>query len=96
MVIVKDTLIIPEGVKKIIHVNRNILNANRKHNKKDPPVTVKTTKDNYYGMEVSINGPSNLIYNNDNPLSCGARLWIETESEIIIKGKNESTIHCSL
>jgi len=28
-----------------------------------------------------------MIYDSDNPLSCGAKLWIETEEEIEIHGE---------
>ena len=33
--------------------------------------------------EVKINGPSKVIYSPDKPLTCGAKVWIETESEVI-------------
>ena len=48
-------------------------------------ITVKTSKSNTYGHEVVIHGPSKVIYSPDKPLSCGARVWIETESEVKIK-----------
>jgi hypothetical protein len=51
----------------------------------DPVLTVKTYKSNDYAHEVEINGPSRIVYSPDNPLSCGARVWIETESEVLIK-----------
>ena len=35
--------------------------------------------------EVEIHGPSRVIYSPDKPLSCGARVWIETKSEVDIK-----------
>jgi hypothetical protein len=47
-------------------------------------ITVKTSKSNDYGHEVEILGPSKIIYSPDKPLSCGARVWIETESEVKI------------
>ena len=35
--------------------------------------------------EVIIDGPSKVIYSPDKPLSCGARVWIETRSEVTLK-----------
>ena len=70
---------------KRIHVNQHRIKANKKHSLNDPVITVKTSKSNTYGHEVVINGPSKVIYSPDKPLSCGARVWIETESEVKIK-----------
>ena len=70
---------------KRIHVNQHRIKANKKHNLNDPVITVKTSKSNTYGHEVVINGPSKVIYSPDKPLSCGARVWIETDSEVQIK-----------
>ena len=57
--------------------------SNMKHGTNDPVITVKTSKSNTYTHEVKINGPSKVIYSPDKPLSCGAKVWIETESEVI-------------
>jgi len=70
---------------KRIHVNQHRIKANKKHNLNDPVITVKTSKSNTYGHEVIIHGPSKVIYSPDKPLSCGARVWIETESEVSLK-----------
>ena len=50
-------------------------------------ITVKEGKTNTYGHEVSILGPSTVVYGgNDKPLlSCGARVVIKTEAEVLIK-----------
>lgn len=76
-------------MKTIIHVNQHIIKSNRaqnKHdraqNKYDPVLTVKTYKSNTYAHEVEIDGPSRVVYSPDKPLSCGAHVWIETESEV--------------
>ena len=42
----------------------------------------KTYKTNTYCHEVEIMGPCKVIYSPDKPLSCGAKVWIETDSEI--------------
>lgn len=71
--------------KTIIHVNQHVIRANAKTGKHDPVLTVKTYKDNRYAHEVAINGPSRVVYSPDKPLPCGARVWIETVSEVNIK-----------
>jgi len=70
-------------MKTKIHVNQHVIRSNKKHGKKEPVLTVKTYKSNTYAHEVQINGPSKVIYSPDKPLSCGARVWIETESEVV-------------
>ena len=70
-------------MKTKIHVNQHVVRSNQKHGKKEPVLTVKTYKSNTYAHEVEINGPSKVIYSPDKPLSCGARVWIETESEVV-------------
>jgi hypothetical protein len=72
-------------VKTIIHVNQHVVKANAKTGATDPVLTVKTYKSNLYGHLVEVLGPSRIIYNPDKPLPCGARVWIETESEVIVK-----------
>ena len=67
-----------------IHVNHHVVRSNKKHGKKEPVLTVKTYKSNTYAHEVEIKGESKLIYSPDKPLSCGARVWIETESEVVV------------
>ena len=47
-------------------------------------LTVKTYKDNRYAHEVRILGESKVVYSPDKPLSCGAKVWIETEAEVEI------------
>ena len=74
-------------MKKRIHVNMHIIRRNHKTGEREPTITVKTSKSNTYANEVEILGPSKVIYSPDNPLSCGARLWIETDSEVMVDGK---------
>tara|TARA_R100000306_G_C4290464_1_gene99800 strand:+ start:299 stop:517 length:219 start_codon:yes stop_codon:yes gene_type:complete len=71
-------------MKKFIHVNQHKIKSNSKHNKNEPVLTVKTYKSNDYGHEVEIDGPCKVVYRPNKPLSCGARLWIETKSEVKI------------
>jgi hypothetical protein len=70
-----------------IHVNQHHIKANNTWNKSLPVFTVKQGKRNYYTEEVLIDGPSKLVYQPDDPLSCGARVWIETEAKVHMIGK---------
>ena len=47
---------------KRIHVNQHRIKSNKKHNKNDPVITVKTSKSNTYGHEVIIHGMAKVIY----------------------------------
>jgi hypothetical protein len=71
-------------MKTIIHVNQHAIRRNIKAEVKEPVLTVKTYKSNVYAHEVDIKGPSRLVYSPDKALSCGARVWLETESEVEI------------
>lgn len=71
-------------MKTIVHVNQHVIKANAKNGESNPVLTVKTYKENRYAHEVAIDGPSRLVYNPESPLSCGARVWIETESQVRI------------
>ena len=70
--------------KTYIHVNQHVIRANKKHGKNDPVITIKSGRNNTYCHEVEILGPSKVIYGgNDKPLlNCGARVVIETESQV--------------
>lgn len=70
-------------MKTIVHVNQAVIKTNIRKDLREPVLTVKQGKNNTYAMEVDILGPCRVIYSPDKPLSCGARVWIETESEVI-------------
>ena len=74
-------------MKKRIHINMHKIRANKKNGTKEPVITVKTSKTNTYGHEVEILGESKVVYSPDKPLSCGARVWIETDAEVKIDGQ---------
>ena len=63
------------------------IRANKKHGTKEPVITVKTSKTNTYAHEVEILGESKVVYSPDKPLSCGARVWIETDAEVKVDGQ---------
>jgi hypothetical protein len=70
-------------LKKRIHVNQHIIKRNGKTGEREPPLTCKTYKENIKCTEVEILGNCKVVYSPDKPLSCGAKVWIETDSEVV-------------
>lgn len=67
----------------IIHVNQHIIKNNVKNNACQPVLTIKKGKNNTYAHEAHIldkdgNIVAKVVYSPDNPLSCGARVWVES------------------
>jgi hypothetical protein len=56
---------------------------NRKFNKTDPPITVRTYKSIRKANSVNVKD-GKFVYSPNKPLSCGARLWFETQEEVQI------------
>ena len=69
---------------KRIHINQHKIRSNKKNNLDEPVITVKTSKANTYAKEVNILGKSKLVYKPNKPLSCGAKVWLETEEKVIL------------
>lgn len=70
-------------MKKKIHVNQHAIKANAKHGTNEPVITVKTYKTNDYAHRVAIHGNSAVVYPGKT-LSCGARVWIETNAPVTL------------
>ena len=71
-------------MKTIVHVNQHVIKKNQKTGERNPVLTVKTYKTNVYAHEVVLKGDSKVVYSPYKPLSCGARVWIETQSPVDI------------
>jgi hypothetical protein len=69
--------------KTIIHVNRQNIAMNAKDGGNRPVYTVKKSGKVKYAREVEIKGSCKLVYDGSQ-LKCGARAWIETESDIVL------------
>jgi len=72
-------------MKTVVHVNQHIIRSNQKTGAREPVLTVKTYKSNTYAHEAEILGPCRVVYSPDKPLSCGARVWVETQGEVNAK-----------
>jgi arginine utilization protein RocB len=113
-------------MKTVIHVDQHVIKANAKNGTDDPPLTVKTYKDNrraytaqinfdavaampaalraliFEGLEERTDEPTSLalaavmewleampvvaevVNRPHDPLSCGARVWIQTEHPVAV------------
>ena len=74
-------------MKTIIHVNQHVIKSNAKKGEVNPVLTCKTYKTNEYAHEAIVYGQDGLeaariIYSPDKPLSCGAKVWIETQNKV--------------
>lgn len=74
---------------KRIHINQHKIRSNKKNDEFEPVVTCKTTKSNDYGHEVAIydkqgNEVARVIYRPHKPLSCGAKCWVESKSDVAV------------
>jgi hypothetical protein len=79
-----------KGTIKRIHVNQHVIRKNLKEGTYEPVLTVKTSSSNHYGHEVEIDGPTRVVYP-EKPLSCGARVWVETTSPVTVIRDGERT-----
>lgn len=74
-----------------IHVNQHVIRRNNKLTSPpyEPPITVKQGKTNTYCHSVTVHGPCTVVHSPDKPLSCGAKVWIETEAPVAIADISE-------
>ncbi len=68
-----------------IHINQHIIRANKKHGLNEAPISIKRGGKVIKANEVEVHGPCTVVYSPCKPLSCGARVWIETTADITIK-----------
>jgi hypothetical protein len=67
-----------------VHVNQHVIRSNQKTGAREPPLTVKRGRSNTRAREVALAGPARVVYRPDDPLPCGARVWIETAHPVEI------------
>lgn len=63
-------------MKKVIHVHQQLIR------KGEPAIIVRTYKGSEHFSKVEILGPSIMVHSPE-PDRCGARVWIETEAEVV-------------
>jgi hypothetical protein len=84
--------------KTVIHVNQHVIKANAVHGTDDPPLTVKDYRDNRKAYTAEIlddrgNVVARIINRPHDPLSCGARVWIETTNEVRVVTSRDAQGH---
>ena len=75
-----------------IHVNQHVIKANAKSGERNPVFTIKQGGKNTYATRVKVVGEMELVYSPDKPLSCGAKVWIETRGEIELDKPSDTKV----
>jgi hypothetical protein len=83
------------GTVKRIHVNRQVIAQNRTSGANEPAVTVQTSKGPHRARRAVVLGHSEMVQAGPvisevdgslirtiKPLSCGARVWLETRAAV--------------
>jgi len=73
-----------------IHVNQHVIKANAKYGENNPVFTIKQGGKNTYAYNVKVVGEMELVYSPDKPLSCGAKVWIETRGDIEVDKSSDT------
>ena len=74
-----------KGTIKRIHVNRQVLATNKRSGANESAITIQTSKGPIRASHVSVVGNGFMVQagvNGRKPLSCGARVWLETTAEV--------------
>jgi len=78
----------PIGIIKRIHINQHKIKSNAKLGANEPVITCKTSKENVYGKMVEVYHEDQVVvtikYEPNKPLSCGAKVWIETTNHCVV------------
>jgi hypothetical protein len=82
-------------LKTIVHVNQTVIRQNVRDGADNPCITVKNSKSNTYTKHVEIlddNGKvvASVIQSMNKPLSCGARIWVESYGDVRFVGETET------
>jgi hypothetical protein len=75
-----------------IHVNQHVIKANAKSGDRNPVFTIKQGGKNTYATRVKVKGEMELVYSPDKPLSCGAKVWIETRGDIELDKPSDTKV----
>jgi hypothetical protein len=72
----------PRQKPTIIHVNKPQIDRNRKQKTEEPVITVRQGDRTSRGHLVEVQGSCKVVYQPNNPLPCGALVWIEVNPDI--------------
>lgn len=68
------------AIKKVIHVHQGRMRKGL------PALLVRTYRGSQYFRRVEVLGPTTLVHAEE-PDRCGARVWIETEADLVCDGE---------
>jgi len=71
--------LLAKGYVKRLHVNSRKIRERR-----PDAIIIETSKGPIRASTVQIHGPSTFMYRPDNPISSGARCWIETTALVTV------------
>jgi hypothetical protein len=66
----------------LIHVNKPLLDRNRKQGTEEPVITIRSGERLTRCHVVDIQGSCRVVYQPDRPLGCGAIVWVEVPPDI--------------
>jgi hypothetical protein len=73
-------------MKKILHVAQDAIRKNAKHGTNDPAIIIRTSKGGERAREAALvvdgREVGRFVYRPHKPLSCGARLWLEVNTDV--------------
>ena len=68
----------------VVHVNQHAASRNRRTGDAEPCVAVRKRHGNAtYHSAVEVRGCSHLVFSPLRPLACGARVWLETDADVV-------------
>lgn len=68
----------------MIHINKPQIDRNRKRKTKEPVITIRQGSRKTYCHLAEIKGSCRVVYQPDNPLPCGATVWIEVVPDTVV------------
>ena len=73
-------------MKQILHVAQDAIRKNAKHGTNDPAIIIRDYKSGQRTHEAALmvdgREVGRFVYRPHKPLSCGARLWLEVDTDI--------------
>ena len=86
--------------KQIIHVAQQAIQKNRRDGTDDPAIIIRTgsKSQRVHELDLVVDGKviGQMVYRPHDPLSCGARLWLELDTDVcraVPKEKKDDPIH---
>ena len=68
----------------VVHVHKPQIDRNRKDKTNQPVITIRQGSRKTYCHMAEIKGSCRVVYQPDNPLSCGAVVWIEVVADTVV------------